>query len=70
MSAGGDTDRLLSKMRLAETASATRSSGWRALGAPRRWRHEGGADYIARLKDSGWLRPVRHPGNLAFAWSL
>jgi len=63
-------DRLLSKVRLAETGERYAVERLAALGAPRRQRHEGGAEYIARLKDSGWLRPVRHPGNLAFAWSL
>src|SRR6476659_623662 len=42
MSAGGDADRLLSKMRLAETASATRSSGRRRSG----------------LRDAGGTRPA------------
>jgi hypothetical protein len=66
----GLADRLLSKVRLAETGERYALERLAALGAPRRPRHEGGADYIARLKERGWLRPVRHPGNLAFAWSL
>jgi len=39
-----------------------------ALGAPQRHAHESGADYVARLKSSAWLRPTRRPGYLAFTY--
>jgi hypothetical protein len=42
----------------------------RTLGAQATRFGESGAAYIARLKDSHWLRPVRHPGNLAFTFDL
>mgnify|MGYP000926494718 CR=1 FL=1 len=29
---------------------------------------EGGAEYIRRLQDEGWLRRVKHPGNFVFTW--
>jgi hypothetical protein len=64
------SDRLLSKVRLSETGERYALERLAGLGAPRRQPHESGAGYIGRLKGCGWLRPVRHPGNLAFAWSL
>ena len=72
LSPGGASlaDRLLSKVRLSETGERYALEKLAALGAPQRRAHENGADYIARLKSSAWLRPVRHPGNLAFTWQL
>jgi len=64
------TDRLLSKVRLSETGERYALEKLAALGAPQRRAHEGGGDYVARLKSIAWLRPVRHPGNLAFTWQL
>ena len=64
------SDRLLSKVRLSESGERYALDRLAGLGAPRRQPHELGADYIGRLKECGWLHPVRHPGNLAFAWSL
>ena len=64
------SDRLLSKVRLAETGERYAIQRLMALGAPRRCPHESGVDYVDRLKEIHWLRPVRHPGNLAFTWTL
>ena len=63
-------DRLLSKLRLAESGERYALERLAALGAPRRLLHESGAAYVGRLKAEGWLRPVRHPGNLAFTWQV
>ena len=64
------SDRLLSKVRLGETGERYALDRLHGLGAPRRHLHEDGPAYIARLKDDHWLRPIRHPGNLAFTWSV
>ena len=63
-------DRLLSKIRLEETGERYALGRLAALGAPKRSPHEAGTAYVRRLKETGWLRPVRHPGNLAFSWAL
>lgn len=63
-------DRMLSKIRLGEQGEGYAMDKLAALGAPRRGMGESGVDYIAKLKTSGWMRPLRHPGNLAFTWRL
>ena len=63
-------DRLLSKVRNSETGERYAMERLAALGAPPRLLHEDGAAYVRRLKEERWLRPVRHPGNHAFTWSL
>lgn len=63
-------DRLLSKVRNSETGERYALERLAALGAPRRRPQESGAAYVLRLKEERWLRPVRHPGNHAFTWSL
>jgi len=63
-------DRLLSKVRNSESGERYALERLAALGAPRRQPHESGAAYVLRLKEERWLRPVRHPGNHAFTWSL
>lgn len=69
-SGAGLADRLLSKVRLSETGERYALEKLAALGAPRRQPFEAGDDYIGRLKAQSWLRPVKHPGNLAFTWTL
>ena len=64
------TERLLSKVRLSETGERYALERLATLGAPQRHAHESGGAYLARLKSSAWLRPTRHPGNLAFTWQL
>jgi hypothetical protein len=64
------SDRLLSKVRLGETGERYALERLSAGGAPRRELHESGSSYIERLKSAEWLRPSRHPGNLAFTWDL
>lgn len=63
-------DRLLSKVRNSETGERYAMERLAALGAPRRHPYEDGAAYVHRLKQSRWLRPMRHPGNHAFTWTL
>jgi hypothetical protein len=61
-------DRLLSKIRKDEMGVRYALKRLEGLGAPRRSAHEKGTAYIQRLKDCGWLKAVRHPGNLVFTW--
>jgi hypothetical protein len=64
------SDRLLSKVRRCESGERYALERLAALGARRRCLGEEGAAYIASLKEEGWLRAVRHPGNLAYTWRL
>lgn len=63
-------DRTLAKVRSEDTGQAYVMKKLRSLGAPAARFGESGASYISRLKDSHWLRPIRHPGNLAFTFDL
>lgn len=63
-------DRMLSKVRLDERGSAYAQDRIESEGAPRRNLGESGVSWILRLKEQGFLRPMRHPGNLAFTWKL
>lgn len=63
-------DRTMSKIRLEEVGQGYAMDKLRALGAPAANYQESGVDYIKRLKACGWLKPLRHPGNLAFTWNL
>ena len=61
-------DRTLAKVRLGETGERYALERLAAMDAPRRCTGEGGAEYIRRLQDEGWLRRVKHPGNFVFTW--
>ncbi|MDO8277011.1 MAG: hypothetical protein Q7T63_02660 [Burkholderiaceae bacterium] len=63
-------DRMLSKIRSGDVGEAYAMDHLRKLGAPARAMGEPGDDYLQRLRAIGWMRPVRHPGNLAFTWVL
>lgn len=63
-------DRTLSKLRLGETGRDYAERQLLVLGAPRREFLEDGAAWVQRLKDERWLRPLRHPGNLAYTWRM
>jgi len=63
-------DRTLSKIRLEEVGQGYAMDKLRQIGAPPARFNESGVSYIERLKTSGWLRPLRHPGNFAFTFSL
>jgi hypothetical protein len=63
-------DRMLSKIRSGDVGAAYAMDHLRKLGAPARALREPGDDYLRRLRETGWMRPVRHPGNLAFTWVL
>ena len=58
----------LAKVRLGETGERYALERLAAMDAPRRCTGEGGAEYIRRLQDEGWLRRVKHPGNFVFTW--
>ncbi len=62
------SDRTLSKVRRGESGERYALQRLALRGAPGRRYGEAGAAYIRRLQDEGWLRPMRHPGNLAFTW--
>ena len=70
LSPGGASfaDRTLAKVRRGETGERYALEHLAALGAPRRRAGEGGAAYIRRLQDEGWLRRLQHPGNFVFTW--
>ena len=61
-------DRMLSKVRQEERGARYARLKLAEAGAPGQWMREAGADYVTRLKECGWLRTLRHPGNLAFTW--
>ena len=63
-------DRMLSKIRLEEVGQGYAMEKLRTLGAPAANFAERGVDYVTRLKSCGWLKPMRHPGNLAFTWDV
>lgn len=63
-------DRMLGKIRLGEQGERYAMAKLEKLGAPARGLRESGVDYITRLKTDAWLRPLRHPGNLAYTWEL
>ncbi len=63
-------ERSLSKVRLGEVGQGYVMDRLRNLGAPARGLNEAGATYIDRLKGCAWLKPLRHPGNHTFTWSL
>ena len=70
LSPGGASfaDRTLAKVRRGETGERYALERLAALDAPRRRAGEGGAVYIRRLQDEGWLRRMQHPGNFVFTW--
>lgn len=60
----------LTKLRQGDKGAAYAYRALLELGAPARHMGEGDDAYVARaLKDGPWRR-VRHPGNLAYTWSL
>lgn len=63
------SDRALSKIRNEEVGVDYAMRQLLAAGAPRRFLGESGSEWIARLREEGFFRPMRHPGNLAFRWS-
>lgn len=63
-------DRTLSKVRLDEVGAGYVLDRLQVLNAPARATGEDGRAYLARLRDCGWLRGQRHPGNFAFTWSF
>lgn len=62
------SERAMSKLRAGECGRDYAEQQLRNKGAPVRGPLEGGDQYLKRLKQEGFLRPLRHPGNLRFAW--
>jgi hypothetical protein len=62
--------RMLTKLRTGDRGAAYAYRALLELGAPARQLGEGDEAYVARaLRDGPWRR-VRHPGNLAYSWTL
>lgn len=64
------SERALSKIRADDTGAAYALQQLARAGAPSRLPFESGRDYLARLQDSGFFRPLRHPGNLVYGWRI
>lgn len=62
------SERALSKLRSGDQGRDYAEAQLRERGAPPRGTHEAPADWLVRLRAIGFLRPIRHPGNLRFAW--
>lgn len=67
--------RVLSGRALSKLRAGTKGAGYAAellerSGAPRRMVGESGASWVQRALKSGCLRRVRHPGNLAYVWTV
>jgi len=62
------SDRALSKIRKRDQGYDYAMRQLLDAGAPGRFLGEEPSDWIKRLRQEGFLRPVRHPGNLAFTW--
>lgn len=62
--------RALSKLRTGERGEEYAEAQLLDLGAPRRRIGEAGVGWVQRLRDWGWLRRARHPGNLVYLWAL
>lgn len=61
-------ERALSKLRAGSQGREYAEAMLRDRGAPPRGFTETADAWLARLRAIGFLRPVRHPGNLRFAW--
>lgn len=62
------SERALSKLRTGDQGRDYAEAMLRERGAPPRGRDESPLDWLARLRTTGFLRPIRHPGNFRFAW--
>ena len=62
------SDRTLSKIRNEERGVDYAMRQLRDAGAPGRCLGETPAQWLARLRQEGFFRSVRHPGNFAFTW--
>lgn len=62
------SERALSKLRTGDQGRDYAEAQLRERGAPPRNLHETPAAWLMRLRETGFLRPIRHPGNLRFAW--
>lgn len=63
------SDRMLSKIRNGEQGIDYAMRQLRTAGAPGRYLGESPTEWLVRLKQERFFRPVRHPGNHAFTWS-
>lgn len=64
------SERALSKIRNDEIGAAYAMRQLQTAGAPHRKLHEPAADYLRRLEQERFFRPLRHPGNQVFGWRL
>ncbi|MBC8737212.1 hypothetical protein F6X40_10370 [Paraburkholderia sp. UCT31] len=64
------SERALSKLRSGECGTEYAARQLLEQGAPARLFAESGADWIERLKNTGFLQPLAHPGNHRFVWRL
>lgn len=64
------SERAVSKLRNGESGADYVERSLRAKGAAARGMLETGTAYLTRLRDEGFFRTLRHPGNLAFSWAL
>lgn len=62
------SDRALSKIRNQEVGMDYAMRQLRTAGAPARLLGEEPAEWIRRLREEGFFRALRHPGNFAFTW--
>jgi hypothetical protein len=62
------SERALSKLRAGDQGREYAEQMLRERGAPRRGLNETPVSWLERLKAESFLRPMRHPGNLRFAW--
>ena len=64
------SNRTLTKIRRGENGAGPAVARLEALGAPKRHRHECGAEWLHRALDARSFRRVRHPGNFAYTWPV
>lgn len=64
------SERALSKIRKREQGYDYAMRQLRDAGAPARMLGEEPGGWLARLRQEGFFRPVRHPGNHAFTWTF
>ena len=64
------SERALSKLRTGDCGAEYAARQLLEQGAARQRRNETASDWVQRLKRTGFLRPLAHPGNHRFAWRL
>ncbi len=62
------SERGLSKLRSGDVGRDYAEEDLLRRGAPHRWASELPSDWLTRLRAQGFLRPLKHAGNLRFRW--